>query len=227
MRPLLILLLSCVAVVARAQDTLAGNPMGHAEKVDFKFLLNFDARRTIVFDDPVRFFGIRLGAQRDKDIMALGFYGFDNPWIDHSVPLPDVGLDSTDLRTSLSYGALTYERVLYEDERWMLSVPVMVGIGHATIDYRDSTGTFLPYAKREVLPLEGGMRVAYKLFFWLYLQGGMGYRKVLTDELRADRVYTGITWNYGISIKTGKIFNYARDRIKQRKARRREQDGQQ
>lgn len=200
---------------ASAQGTVDGTDV--RRKADFKILLNLDARRTVVFDEPVRFFGLRVGAQRHNDILAIGYYGFDNPWIDHSVPLPEVGRDTTDLRSTLNYGALTYERVLLENKRWMLSVPVMVGIGHVDIAYRDTTGVFLPYAKREVWPLEGGVRAAYKVFFWLYIQGGVGYRKVLTDEFLADRVYTGVTWNYGLSLKLGKIYNYARDRIRERR----------
>ncbi|HEY0976798.1 MAG TPA: hypothetical protein VGE21_04965 [Flavobacteriales bacterium] len=213
-------LLCCLLFVmgsACAQDSARVAIVPARAKADFKILVNLDARRTVVFDEPVRFFGVRLGAQRDKDILAIGYYGFDNPWIDHSVPLPEVGRDTTDLSSSLSYGALTYERVLFENKHWMLSVPVMAGIGHVEIDYRDTTGVFLPYTKREVWPMEGGVRGAYKVFFWLYLQGGVGYRKVLTDEFLADRVYSGVTWNYGVSLKLGKIYNYARDRIKERR----------
>lgn len=209
-------LLLLLALLHRAVLAQTSYP-GHTDKVDFKILVNFDARRTVVFDEPVRFFGMRVGAQRGKDIMALGFYGFDNPWIDHSVALPDVGSPLADLRSTLSYGALTYERVLFENRRWMLSASAMAGVGHVQLDFRDSTRVFRPYAKREVLPAEGGVRAAYKVFFWLYIQGGVGYRKVFTDDLRADQVYSGVTWNYGVSIKLGKIFNYARDRIKRQK----------
>jgi hypothetical protein len=53
-------------------------------KAAFKVILNFDARRTFVNDASVRFNGLRIGAQRGKDIIALGFYGFGEPYIQPS-----------------------------------------------------------------------------------------------------------------------------------------------
>lgn len=220
------LLLVLLAPFANVRAQHDGSYPDHADKVEFKFLFQLDARRTVVYSDPVRFFGFRVGAQRNKDIMTLGFYGFDNPWVDNAVALPDLGLDNTTLRSSLSYGALTYERVFFENRRWMLSGPVMLGLGHVTMDYKEGQDRhYRPYAKSEVVPIEAGVRAAFKLTFWLYIQGGVGYRKVYTDALRAEDVYTGVTWNYGISIKTGKIFNYARERIKQNRRLKHANDG--
>lgn len=190
----------------------------------FRFLLNLDARNTEVFGQTVRFFGVRIGAWKNKDIIALGLYGLDNPMVDSDVYLSDVGPKSTDVRTSLSYAGLTYERVFIDDKRWQVSVPFMVGLGNIRVEYLDSSLTYRPYARREVVPVELGVRGAYKLFFWLYIQGGVGYREVLTSDSRAKNNYSGLTWSYGVSLKLGNIYRYAKGKVIEWRENRSEED---
>jgi opacity protein-like surface antigen len=121
------------------------------------------------------------------------------------------------VRTRLDYAALTYEHVLVDRTKWQLSVPVMLGLGNTRSEYQDSTQRWIGYTKSEVVPTEASVRAAYKLFFWLYVQGGVGYRKVFTGDAISDRAYSGYTWGAGISIKFGKIVRYAEDMIRSRR----------
>lgn len=221
MRHLVLAIGSFIGTTALAQDIAPAPPTdpGHPHAA-FKFILNLDAREQVVLGSPMKFFGLRLGALKGHNIVALGVYGLDDPFLDTGVPALELHRDSVDLRTSFSYLSLTYERIVLDTKRWQLSVPVMLGHGNVRVEYRDTADVFEAYARREVVPLESGVRAAYKLFFWLYLQGGVGYRRVLTTDLRVNNVYSGFVWSSGISIKLGKIYNYARERLKERQERR-------
>ena len=68
MRSLLLLLVLGSAMLGHGQRDSA------EVRAAFKVVLNFDARRTWVNDASVRFNGLRLGAQRGRDLVALGLY---------------------------------------------------------------------------------------------------------------------------------------------------------
>lgn len=86
-------------------------------------------------------------------------------------------------------------------------------------------GPFLPYRSTRLYPLETGVRTSFKLLFWLYLQGGLGYRRVLGPSPLVNKEYTGVTWNFGLSIKLGKIYRYAKDKLEERRERNATEDG--
>ena len=190
-----------------------------------KFIVNLDARQQEILGDVVKFFGLRFGMQKKRNIYALGFYGLGSPFEDRSILVEDFGKDSVDIRTGLGYISGTYERILLDTRKWQLSVPFMAGFGRSQLDRKDSVGVYVPFKDFPVYPLETGVRASYKLLFWLYLQGGVGYRRVLGPKEFIDRRYSGATWNFGLSIKFGKIFRYAKDKLEERRERKAMEDG--
>ncbi len=189
-----------------------------------KFILNLDARRQQVDGRIVRFFGIRAGVQHRHDIYALGLYGLGDPLRESGATLPDLGLDNVELRSTLGYVSATYERILIDTRRWQMSIPAMAGFGEAVLA-RDSSGVWLPYRITPVVPVETGVRASFKILFWLYVQGGAGYRRVLSDNARVSEDFSGLTWNFGLSIKFGKIYKYARDKMRESRERKRKENG--
>jgi hypothetical protein len=196
-----------------------------SQKSAYKFIVNLDARRTTVFKEPVRYYGIRLGILKGKNIFALGFYGLDDPWLDPNVVVSERGGKKADLRSKLRYACLIHEHIWLDNKHWQLSTPASIGFGDIAVDYLDSTAGFLPLTRRAVFPLEFGAKGAYKVFFWLHIQGGVSYRKVISSYGRADRIYSGPTWTYGLSIKFGQIIQYAKERIKDRRTQRTKEHG--
>lgn len=219
----LVLVFLSASIPAEAQwsDTSRTRDVQHKAK----FVFNLDIRRQEVREDVVRFFGIRAGMQKRYNVYALGIYGLGDPFIERGIDLADIGQRNVDVRTS--YGALgaTYERILFDTRQWQMSVPFTVGIGEVSVDYRDTIGTYLPYRRSRIFPLETGVRASFKVLFWLYLQGGVGYRKVTGPDALVNDAYTGVTWNYGLSIKFGKIYRYAKDKLEERREQNDQQDG--
>jgi hypothetical protein len=190
-----------------------------------RFIVNFDARRQEVLGDVVKFYGLRFGIQRRWNIYAIGLYGLGTPFEERGIEVADLRKDSLDVRTSMNYLSGTYERILLDTRKWQVSVPFMAGIGNSPLDVKDSTGVYRRFKDYRVVPLETGLRASYKVLFWLYLQGGVGYRKVLGPSPLVDKKYTGVTWNYGLSIKFGKIYRYAKDKLEERRERKATEDG--
>ncbi|MFN8352778.1 MAG: hypothetical protein U0U25_15020 [Flavobacteriales bacterium] len=223
MRVVLMALLCLMGCDVRAQ--WSDTSRTHDVRDKPRFIFNFDARRQDVQGDVVRFFGIRAGMQERYNIYALGLYGLGDPFVESGVVLEDVGQRNLDIRTSMGYISGTYERILLDGRHWQISTPFMAGIGEASVEYRDSSGVFLPYRSTRLYPLETGVRTSFKLLFWLYLQGGLGYRRVLGPSPLVNKEYTGVTWNFGLSIKLGKIYRYAKDKLEERRERNATEDG--
>ena len=85
-------------------------------KAGFRVIFNFDFRRTFVNGESVRFYGFRLGAQRNKDIIAVGIYGLGDPYVQENSTLgPHT---SVDVVTDFDFAGISYERLLIDTKRW-------------------------------------------------------------------------------------------------------------
>lgn len=209
-----LLLLAGLPAAAQEVDTAGTSPPKRV-RAGYRPIFNFDTRRTHVDGENAKFNGFRIGAQRGKDIIAVGFYGLATPFIEEDVLLADVP-DTTSSRLKIDYVGLTYERIVFDSRKWQISIPVQLGLGSVSMDYLDSTEVYRPYARQEVVPVESGVKGAFKLLFWLHLTAGVGYRHVFTRDRLAGATYSNLTWNYGISIKLGEIVRYASRKIKEK-----------
>ncbi len=179
----------------------------------FKVILNFDARRTFVNNASVRFNGIRLGAQRGKDIIALGFYGLGDPYIQPAVDLGELGVRQ--FYTRFNYTGLTYERLLIDVKRWQVGIPLSLGLGNYKTSYLDSTGAEIAYGVNELVPIEATLHADYNLFWFVFIGVGGGYRYVLAADPEATTTLSDWTWYAKVGLRFGEVVKRVRYRLKE------------
>ena len=172
-------------------------------KAEFRVLFNFDFRQTHVNSDPVRFYGFRIGAQKGRDIIAIGFYGLGDPYVQPMVDLGELGV--RDFVSEFDFTTVTYERLLVDSKRWQVGVPVSVGLGNYRKSYRDPEGKLVPYATNELVPLELSCHADYNVFWWVFLGVGGGYRHVLAAERETTTELSNWTYYSKIGIRIGEI----------------------
>ena len=177
-------------------------------KAAFRVLFNFDFRRTFVNTDPVRFYGFRLGAQRDKDIIALGFYGLGDPYSQAAVDLGELG--TREVETRFDFTALTFERLLVDSKRWQIGVPFSIGLGSYRKSYRDSSDAFIAYSTNELVPLELSLHTDYNVFYWFFIGVGGGYRYVLAADRETTIVLSDWTYYVKAGVRFGELLKRAR-----------------
>lgn len=183
-------------------DSLAGR------KAAFRVLFNFDFRRTFVNTDPVKFYGFRLGAQRDKDIIALGFYGLGDPYAQPAVDLGELGV--REVQTRFDFTALTYERLLIDSKRWQVGVPLSIGLGSYRKSYRDTSDVFIAYSTNELVPIELSLHTDYNVFYWFFIGVGGGYRYVLAADRETTIVLSDWTYYIKAGVRFGELLKRAR-----------------
>ncbi len=177
-------------------------------KAAFRVLFNFDFRRTFVNTDPVKFYGFRLGAQRNKDIIALGFYGLGDPY---SQPAVDLGaLGTREVQTNFDFTALTYERLLIDSKRWQIGVPFSIGVGSYRKSYRDTNDVFIAYSTNELVPIELSLHTDLNVFYWFFIGVGGGYRYVLAADRETTIVLSDWTYYIKAGVRFGELLKRAR-----------------
>lgn len=188
-----------------AQDRSASN---ERTKAAFRVLFNFDFRRTYVNADPVRFYGFRLAAQRDLDVIGIGFYGLGDPYVQEDVALP--GLGPRTMRTDFDFTAVSYERLLVNTKRWQVGVPVSVGLGNYRRAYLAEDGGQVPFSTNELVPLEASLHLDYNLLWWVFIGVGGGYRHVLAADPEATRTLSDWTYYFKAGLRLGEMVKRVR-----------------
>ncbi|MEO8588308.1 MAG: hypothetical protein ABI432_02980 [Flavobacteriales bacterium] len=209
LRTLLFIVGIAVAPSMLAQDTIRTIT---ERKAGFRVLFNFDFRRTFVNTESVRFYGFRLGAQRDKDIIALGFYGLGDPYVQPSVDLGELG--AREVVTHFDFATLTYERILLDSKRWQIGVPLSIGLGNYRKSYREPDGSLIAYSTNELVPIELSLHTDYNLFWWLFIGVGGGYRYVLAADHQTTIVLSDWTYYFKAGIRVGEMIKRVKREFK-------------
>lgn len=209
MRAFLLLPVLLFSAMGLAQD---GSVVAAERKAAFKVLFNFDFRRTQVNSEAVRFYGLRLGAQRGKDIIALGFYGLGDPFVEPMVDLGELG--TREVVTDFDYTGLSYERLLVDMKRWQIGVPLSLGLGNYRRSYRADDGALIAYSTNELVPIELSLHTDYNVFWWLFIGVGGGYRYVLAADREATVALSDWTYYVKAGIRFGEIVKRATRELK-------------
>jgi hypothetical protein len=181
-------------------------------KAGFRVLFNFDFRRTFVNAEPVRFYGFRLGAQRNKDIIAIGAYGLGDPFIESNTTLgPHTGVDVV---TDFDFAGISYERLLVDSKRWQIGVPFAIGLGSMRRGYSKDGGALQPYSVNELVPLEVSLHTDYNLLYWLFVGVGGGYRYVLAADRSTTTTLSDWNYYFKVGIRAGELIKRARKELR-------------
>ena len=180
-----------LSVLAGAQidsvrvSLLGGDRIISEEKARFGFGFEFDARRSFVNSENVRFGGFRIPLHyRRVHRFGAGYYWLTDRVFDYSFPYD---IDEEKVEYNLEYATLFYERVLYFREFWEISAGGSLGGGGVRVHYNPNGGNDRLLLERiDVNPLEIQLSGDYYIFNWIGLGAGIGYRQIAggTEQVR-------------------------------------------
>ena len=197
LRSILVLVPFACAMHGAAQDTIA------PPKAAFKVIFNFDFRRTYISGEPIKFYGFRIGAQRHRDIVAVGFYGIGDRYVQEGVALPGIGV--REVHTDFDYTAITYERLLLDTKRWQVGIPLSIGLGNSRTSYLNDERKLVPYGTHELVTLESTVHVDYNVFWWVFVGVGGGYRHVLASDIATTHTLSDWTYYTKVGVRLGEV----------------------
>lgn len=148
---------------------------------DIKLLFSFDSRNSFLLNQQAKMAGLRLGLELfDRYRVGLGWYGLRG-----HINLPQEQRPNDMLLQSLrfTYGTVFFEYVIYEDFKWEAVASFPFGRGTGTIDTISTVNHVLGQLRagdvNVIAPSVGGH---YKLFYWLGVGSGVGYRFVIAPN---------------------------------------------
>jgi len=97
------------------------------------------------------------------------------------------------------------EYVFYKKNRWEFSLPLSIGIGNTRYEYLYNNTEF-QRDKKIVVICETGVSGDYKLFSWLGIGMGAGYRLMIIDNKAIDENFNSIIYILKIKLFLSEIW---------------------
>lgn len=180
-----LLLFSCLIIglfslKAQLKDSLAKH-----FNVKPKFSARLDSRNSFVATQNARIFGIKIGWEYNDAIkLGIGYNRLDSKI---SKPRYEInnetsGFDTLESVLKFEYLSPFFEYVFFKTKRWEHAIPVQIGIGNSRYEYIDKSGIVHYENYRPVVLYEPAMTTQYKIFPWIGIGAGVGYRLMLVGN---------------------------------------------
>ncbi len=164
-----------------------------------------DSRRSFVSRQDVNMLGIRAGLDFDGLVRVGGgvYLLFSDVYQQFSLTDPATGAQTTvSGRLHFSYVSAFFEPVLLQSKRWEVSFPLHLGIGDT---YYEGAGFELSRPRTVVLS-ETSVTGHYKIFPWIGLSGGVGYRRLLRGNNLLKENFHAPIYMFGIKFFASWIY---------------------
>ena len=200
------------------------------KKINFYFAL--DIRKSLVRDIPIKMIGLKIGATfKRKHTIGFGYYNLGRPIFGYYNSSPVEYDANQSLKTksgksidipatvslSLQYFSMFYEYRILARKRWNLDWTAQYGIGRAFITATNQKNGFrVPgYPKStSVHLLESSILLQYKVFSWLGVGGGIGYRYMLNPNEYISTTFNYPIWVIKLMVSPGKLLKVFRGKEK-------------
>lgn len=175
-------------VHAEGDDTTAIPEKPRARAIS-NVVFQFDNRNERYFGTKARMNGLKLGLESYKRVrFGFGFYANNNFY-----RIPNPAIDDSILRTGkLNYSTFFTEIVFYRSFRWEVSLIGATGGGRLRVNNFSNDASISRFIRQDVYEKVKIRDVAvngqFKIFPWLGVGAGLGYRNVvnLPDENLRD-----------------------------------------
>jgi len=179
-----------------------------------RFLFSFDARRSFVNGQGARFWGLRLGFERNwRHRFGIGLYGLADPvelagirWQVPGTDTTDTFLDTSSVNFSFNYNSLFYERVIFRNRKWEASVPLHLGFGRIRGTFIDRFQRPWTVVNAPVALLEMSAVGHHNIWPWFAIGGGVGYRALLLDDNRVTESFNAPIYLIKAKLMVGPLY---------------------
>lgn len=156
-----------------------------------RIVFQFDTRYSMVSSQRATVNGLKLGVEwRSRLRMGIGLYVLSPTTRVNVKPGADWP-EGTLAHATFRYGALYGEYVLLGNPRWEISLPVQFGMGRYWVQYTDPDGLRSRSTSQRLFLLEPTIAAQMRVFRWIGVGGGMGWRQVLNSPLPPDQSING------------------------------------
>jgi hypothetical protein len=174
-----------------------------------KFSARFDSRNSFIASQNARIIGVKIGWEYNNAIkIGIGYnrleskiskpkYFFNNEFNSYDT-----------LQSFLKFEYLTpyFEYVFFKTKRWEHAIPVQIGIGNSRYEYVDLKGIVHYENYRPVVLYEPAMTTQYKIFPWIGIGAGVGYRLILVGNRQINKNLNSPIYIFRVMVFLGDLY---------------------
>lgn len=164
-------------------------------------IAKFDGKNTFVSGRGVPIKGFELGiTYKNKISYMAGIYFLGKPFYSKSTLYQGTIREITyDTRIRIFYGSLIAEYSILKNHKWTINMPFQIGIGSARKIFYENKA-FIMSKQSTIFPVELSFTGNYRIWKFVGLSGGLGYRRAFGANNIKDEDFNGIIYNLGIKI---------------------------
>jgi hypothetical protein len=165
---------------------------------------DFDSKNTFVTGKGVPIKGFEIGVTyKEKISYMLGLYFLQQPVYGRSTLYKGTTREASyNTQVYINYISLIAEYSVLRNHKWNIYMPLQVGVGNVRKYYYDTVSLKLAH-RSPIVPIELSFTGNYRVWKFIGLSGGLGYRRALGGRLIRDEDFNGITYSLGIKIWFG------------------------
>ncbi|RAK62883.1 hypothetical protein [Hymenobacter edaphi] len=202
----LLLLRSAAAAPPAPADT------SRVRQAHRRVVFQFDQRYSLLQREMVGINGLKLGVEwRGRLRTGVGVYFLSSAINTRAVPPSFVPAGSDD-KIRFRYVTLYGEYVLLGTPRWEVSTPVQAGLGRYYVRYQYPDGTVYRTARENIWLIEPTIGGHMRVFRWVGLGAGAGYRQALLTEDRLEDDISGVIFYGRVKLFLGDLYKVVRGR---------------
>lgn len=209
----LVFLLFYLAALQIGYSTDYPNPIfgNKKDKKKVKPFFQFDSYYSFIGNEKADVFGFKGGVEiNQKWRFGAGYNKIKSDIIEWKLlPVEERPYSSTGnivkSQLYLNYYPLLAEYVFYNKDPWQVSLPFTVGYGNSYFSYYDLNNNKRKIFDHSILITELGVTGQVKVFKWIGLGAGIGYRYLVVDNPEIETQVSSPVYTIRIKIFPGAI----------------------
>lgn len=172
-----------------------------------KLIYQLDNRGTFIVRQNIQLYGLRLGVELNKH-WRLGFDYHDmiKPLV---LPAPP-GRDKGEIALNFRYASFWGEYVWLRTSRWEISTPLHIGYTFSGIRKNSPLHYNLNEHEKHNVLSDFSVRSQYKVYDWLGVGAGVGYRQMLDPNPIVQKMFDGPSYSLSVRVFLGKCWQKIR-----------------
>lgn len=184
------------------------------ENEKLKFYGVIDIRNSIVLDERLTFYGVKMGFGNKRVRFGLGYHILQKNifrFINDENSFNPLNIDNKNY--SYRHASVYIDPILHQTPRWELLLPFHFGLGPLKAFQFDSTGTERQVLSREFVPsFTASIKANYRVFKWVGLTAGAGNNFVFLNNSQFGKDFNTVFFSFGIKFFFDEFGRFARDK---------------
>ncbi len=168
-----------------------------------RVVARLDMRGSFVSNSRVSMWGGKLGLEHARRFQYGVGYSFLFTDVEEVRPVPGLGPRLTWLR--LGYVNLYVDYAFYQRGPWEVRIPVQLGFGRGSLNYRDENGRRRVLDESGIILYEPAMTVQFRPVRQVGIAAGWGFRIAFNTRSSLDERITAPIYTLGVRVFLGEI----------------------